>query len=139
VGGGWEPRHIQANLGDDHLGGVPADPGDLVQPRDGRPHGRFWVVAGVRAGGAIGVHAQGGGDRCDQLFDPDGERIDLGSQAVDLAEQDVRDLAVVVIEPAGQRLHQRGAFGLHLSPRQIRQLVRVTLPGDHRPPCRGPT
>jgi hypothetical protein len=30
VGGGGEPAHLQAHLGDDHLGGEPVDAGDLV-------------------------------------------------------------------------------------------------------------
>src|SRR5919201_4996877 len=30
VGGGGEPAHVQPNLGDDHLGGVSADAGDMV-------------------------------------------------------------------------------------------------------------
>jgi len=42
--GGGEPGHVQADLGDDALGGGVADPGDLIEPLQGRPGWRVWVI-----------------------------------------------------------------------------------------------
>jgi hypothetical protein len=118
-------------LGDDDLRCLRGDAGDLCQPGYRRCDRVGGVVARVRAGGAIGTDALGR-HRGDQLLDPPGERVDLGGQGVDLAEQDPGEFAVVVIEPAGQRLDQRGMLGSHLAAGQVRQDVRVALPGDQR-------
>jgi hypothetical protein len=104
VPGGREPGHIQARLGEDHLGGVPADPGDPIQPGDRRPHCRVRALA--RAGGPAGVHAAGGRDRRDQLLNTRGELADLGGEGVDLVQQHPGQLAVMVIELAGKGLGQ---------------------------------
>jgi hypothetical protein len=53
------------------------------------------------------------GDGGQQLVDADGEGVYLSAQGVDLVEQHPGDLAMVVVEPAGQRFGQGGAFGLH--------------------------
>ena len=65
--GGAEDGHVQADLGDDGLGGDDAAAGDLVQLRDGGQHRGVRAGAGVRAGDAVGVHAPRGGDLIDQL------------------------------------------------------------------------
>ena len=90
MAGGWEDAHVQADLGDDHLGGLAADAGDLIQAVDGGQHLGAVAPPGGRAGGAAGVDALGGGDRGDQLLDPGGELADLGGQGVDLVQQQAR-------------------------------------------------
>src|SRR5262249_39150174 len=110
VGGGGEAGHVEADLGDDDVGGVPGDAGDLGEPVDGGQGRGVRAAAGLRAGGAVGVDALSGGDRADQLIEAGGELVDLAAEAVDLGEQDRGELAVVVIEPAGQSLDQGGAF-----------------------------
>src|SRR5512133_4386888 len=61
VTGGGEPAHVQADLGDDGLGALPTDTGDLVQAIDGGQHRGVRAPAGARTGGAVGVGALGGG------------------------------------------------------------------------------
>src|SRR5215218_6253867 len=113
--GGGELAHVQPDLGDDDLGGVAADPGDLVQAvhhrqgrgqdlpglgvdplgrarhRPGRPDaivdGCAWVAA--RAEGWW----RGGRDGRDRLFDPAGELVDLAAEGVDLVPQHPRHKA----------------------------------------------
>jgi hypothetical protein len=85
-----------------------------------------------RAGGAVGVHALGCGDGSDQLLDPGGEAVDLGGQGVVLVQQHPGELGVVVVEPAGERLDQRGVLGLELAAGQAGQHLGVTLAGDQR-------
>jgi hypothetical protein len=51
VTGGRKHRHVDADLGDDGLGGAFADPGDGVQPvTSHRERGDHLVHAGVEAG-----------------------------------------------------------------------------------------
>jgi hypothetical protein len=61
---------VQADLGDDRLGSVAADAGDLIEAVDGGQCRRAFAVPGGRAGGAVGVDALDGRDRGDQLLDP---------------------------------------------------------------------
>ena len=70
--------------------------------------------------------------RGDQLLDAAGELLDLGGEGVDLVQQHPGQLAVMLVEPAGQRLDQVGVPGLHPAAGQVRQHPRVTLPGDQR-------
>src|SRR5262249_50239606 len=92
VGGGGEAGHVEPDLGDDDLGGVPGDAGDLGEPVDGGQGGGVGAAAGLRAGGAVRVDALRGRDRGDQVGEPQGQRVDLGGQAVDLVEQDPGEL-----------------------------------------------
>jgi hypothetical protein len=64
VAGGREPGHVQANVGEDDLGAVSADAGDLVQAGHGIG-GCVRAGARARAGGAVGVDPLSGGDRRD--------------------------------------------------------------------------
>jgi hypothetical protein len=104
---GRELAYVQPNLGDDDLGGVAADPGDLIQAvhyRQGR--GQQLTGLGVDAvavavarhrpcqrdpsvDGCFGAAARagcwrwrlGGGDRGDRLLDQHGELVDLAAEA----------------------------------------------------------
>jgi hypothetical protein len=112
VGGGGQPVHVQPDLGDDDLCCLRGDAGDLGEPGY-RWHDRVTgALADSRAGRTVGVDSLRGRHFGNQLFDPRCERVDLGGQGIDLGQQDRGELAVVVIEPAGQRLDQRCALGL---------------------------
>ena len=55
MAGGGELAHVQPNLGDDDLGGVAADPGDLIQAVHDR-QGRGLQLAGFGVDAvAVGV------------------------------------------------------------------------------------
>ena len=56
------------------------------------------------------------------------EPLDLGDEGVDLVQQHPGQLAVMVIEPAGERLHQRGVLSFHLAAGQPGQ-----QPGSRSP------
>ena len=142
--GGGELAHVQPDLGDDAPGrpwrrcrgprpGVPAP-----QRAAGRQPG--WSVSWVPVVAAV-VPAPvvrrrpwrlGGGDGGDQLLDAGGEPVDLDAEGVDLVQQHPRQLGVVVVEAAGQRLHQGGALAAHPPPGQLGQHLGVALPGDQR-------
>ena len=68
----------------------------------------------------------------DQLLDPAGEGPIWAVSASILVQQHPGQLAVVIVEPAGQGLHQRGVLGLHPAAGQPGQRLRVALPGDQR-------
>src|SRR6478752_4309963 len=80
----------------------------------------------------------GGGDLRDQRLDPEGERVDLRREGVDLVEQHPCELGVVVVEAAGQRLDERSALDSHALACELGEQLRVALAGDqrldHRPP-----
>ena len=132
VTGGGESAHVQADLGDDGLGALPADAGDLVQAIDGGQHRGVRAPAGAGAGGAVGVGALGGGDGCDQFLDAGGEPADLHVELVDLVQQHPGQLGVMVVETAGERFDQRGPLGLHPAAGQVGEHLRVPFPGDER-------
>jgi len=132
VPGGREPGHIQADLGEDDLGAVTADAGDLIEAGDGIGPGRIRAGASARAGGAVGVDALRGGNRCDQLPDPGGELGDLPVERVDLVQQHPGQLAVMIVEPPRERLDQRAMLGLHPAAGQAGQHFRVPFSGDQR-------
>ena len=132
MGGGGEPAHIQACFGDDGPGQVLADAGDLGQPRHGVQYRGVRGGAGVRAGGPVGVDPPGGGHRRGQLGGPGGELGDPPVEEGDLVQQQLGELAVVVIEHAVQRLDQVVVLGLHPAAGQGGQHLRVALAGDHR-------
>jgi hypothetical protein len=137
-GRGSELGHLEADLGDDHLGGVGADAGDLVEAGDGRERRRSLPARSPACGGDV---IDGGclrrGDPGDQLVDPEGERLDLRAQGVDLIEQHLGELCVVGVEAAGQGLHERGVLHAHAPARETREQLGVALACDqgldHRP------
>jgi len=75
---------------------------------------------------------QAAGDRRGGLLDPGVQLDDLAAQRGDLVQQQLGELAVVVIEHAVQGLHQLVVLGLHPGAGQGGQRARVALPGDHR-------
>ena len=73
----------QSDLGDDHLGGMPAYPGDLVQAvHRGQISRRGDAVASPGVGGCLG-----GGDVGDHLLDAGIEAFDLRAEVVGLIQQ----------------------------------------------------
>ena len=78
VGGGGKSGHVDADLGDDALGGSFADAGDRVEP-----------VTGLA-------------ERGDHPVDFDVEGGDRPFQIVDVVEDDAQHDGVVVIESAGR-------------------------------------
>ncbi|MET3721808.1 hypothetical protein [Arthrobacter sp. UYCo732] len=56
--------------------------------------------------------------------------FDLAGQGVDLVQQDPGQFAVVVVEPAGEGLNQRGVFDPQPAPGQVRRDEGVRLPGE---------
>ncbi len=77
--GGGEVAHLDADLGDQLLGGDHPDPGDRIQP--------------------LGV----AGKRGDHPVDLGGDLVDLGGRCVDAFQHQLAQEAVVVVEVAGQR------------------------------------
>ncbi len=78
MGGGWELSHIQADLGDDDLGGTRPDAGDLAEAVEHRETGAsfrrclcLWELS-------------------DQLVDACGQLVDLGRESVDLLKEHLR-------------------------------------------------
>jgi hypothetical protein len=116
----------------DGLGRDDAAARDLIQPGHGRQHRGAGAGAGARAGGAVGVGAPRGGDLLDQPGYPGGQGVDLGGQGVDLVQQDAGQLAVVRLGLAVRRPGQGGALGPRPADGQVRQGLRVALPGDQR-------
>jgi hypothetical protein len=88
-------------------------------------------VPGVRAGGPVRVHAPGGGHRGGRCGDPGGQLADPGVAEGGLVQQELGELAVVVIEHAGQGLDEVVVLSLHPGAGQGGQRVRVAFPGDH--------
>jgi len=84
------------------------------------------------AGAAVGVHAPGVPDLCQVLLDPGGQGGDAGVAEGDLVQQHLRQLPMVVIEHAGQRLDQGVVLGFHPAAGQAGQDVGVALAADHR-------
>lgn len=77
---GGKDAYVGADLGQDHLGGVPADAGDALKQ------------------GQLGLERGGGG------LDPLGDRGDVGLEVVDVGEHALAQEGVVTSEPAGQGL-----------------------------------
>jgi hypothetical protein len=73
-----------------------------------------------------------GRDCGDRLLDPGGELVDLAAQGVDLVQQHPRQLCMMVVEAAGEGLHQRGVLDAEPSSGQLGQHLGVALPGDQR-------
>jgi hypothetical protein len=58
--------------------------------------------------------------------------VPIWTPSVDLVQQQPGQLGVVGVEPAGERLGQGGALGLHLAAGQAGEHLRVALAGDQR-------
>jgi hypothetical protein len=101
---GGEAAHVGADLGDDHLRGDPADPGDLIQPVD------RW------------------GERGDLLVDLGLQLGDVGAGLVDARQHPGQQERVVVAEVAGEGLLQLGALGAPAGPGQLRQRLGSRSP-----------
>ncbi len=132
MAGGGEDTHVQADFGDDRLGGLAADAGDLIEAVDDGQHRGAVAPPGGGAGGAVGAGALGGGDPGDQFLDPGGELADLAGQGVDLVQQHPGQLGVMAVEPAGERLDQAVVLGPHPAAGQAGQHLRVTFAADQR-------
>ena len=110
---GGEAAHVGADLGDDHLGGGPADPADLIQPVD------RW------------------GERGDLGLDLGLQLGDVGAGLVDAAKHLGQQEPVMVAEVAGEGLLQLAELGAQAAAGQLRQRLGVPLArdqgGQHRP------
>lgn len=131
---GWEDLHRQADLGEDRLGAVATDASDFVEAVDCGQVGRRPVTGG----GGRGWWSLGGGDIGDDLLGPGVEPSDLGSEDVDLAEQNVGERDVMLVEAAGARLNECGILDPQPSFGQLGEygslaLVERTGSTDRRP------
>jgi hypothetical protein len=108
---GRKHRHGQADLGGDHLGGVPADAGHLVQAI----HRIEWNARGVAVLAAARPWRLGGGDVGDELFDAGIEVFDLCAEGVYLLQQQGSELGLVVVEAAGERIDKGGVGSVALA------------------------
>ena len=70
----------------------------------------------------------GGGDVGDNLLGPGVEPFDLGSEAVDLAKQNVGELGVMLVEAAGERLNEGGILDPQPSFGQLGEYVGSRSP-----------
>ena len=71
-----------------------------------------------------------GRDGSDEFFDTGGEFVDLAGQGVDLVQQHPGQFAVVVVEPAGERLDQGRVLDPHPAAGQVGELTWVTFAAD---------
>ena len=94
---GGEAAHVDADLGEDHLGGGAADPTDLIQP------------VGRRR------------ERDKLLFDPAVQLGDVGAGLVDAAKHRFQQEPVMVTEAAAEGLLQLAALGAQPGPGQLGQ------------------
>jgi hypothetical protein len=95
-------------LSEDHVRADQADPGDLIEPgHRGRERGSL------------------GGD-------PVIQRGDIGADRVDPPHHRAQQEPVVVSEVTGEGLLQDSDLGAHAAPGQLRQHLRVPLPGNQR-------
>jgi hypothetical protein len=130
LAGSGELGHVQAHLGDDRLGGGPSDSSDLIQSLD-RGQGTLVIAQGITSRRSD-RRRLGSGDRPDQLLDVGAQHLDLLSQGVDLVEQYPKELGVVLVEAAGQRLEESRPLDSHPPLGQRRERLRITLAGDER-------
>ena len=119
--GGREDGHVGADLGDDHLGAAPLNPGDRAEQLNGR------------------------GERGDLLLDRVGEPVDLLVEEVDVGEDRPDPERVQVIEAALERLFERRELGAQPALGQLGKHLRVggaldqrrrASPGRRRRGCR---
>ena len=106
--GGGEPGHVGADLSEDHVRAGQADPGDLIELGD----------RGRERGGLLGDPLIQGGD--------------IGADRVDPAQHRAKQERVVAGEVTGEGLFQHGDLAAHGAPGQLREHLRVLLPGDQR-------
>jgi hypothetical protein len=85
---GAEDRHVQADLGDDRLGGDGPATCDLIQPGHRQQRGGVRAAAGIGPGGAVGVDALRGGDLRDQLAGPLLQRRSVAARRGELAHRE---------------------------------------------------
>ena len=108
MGGGREPGHVRAGLGDDHLRDLRPDPGDGLQQLD--------LVLPRLAG--LGDH-----------------RVQLGQGLLDQVQPTQHRAGqpgVVGVEVPGQRLGQIGDLAPHPALRQLGEPQRIGFAVDHR-------
>jgi hypothetical protein len=103
---GREAAHVHPELGDDHLRGSPADPGDLIQP-----------VGRLR-------------ERDDLGLDVGLHRGNVGAGLVDTRKHRGQQEPVMVAEAAGEGLDQLAALGAHAAPRQLGQHLGSRSPAS---------
>src|SRR6266511_3119807 len=115
VRGGGKAAHLDADLGDQLLGGDHPDPGDLIQP--------------------LGV----AGKRGDRPVDLGGDLVELGGGGgggggggVDALQHQLAQEAVVVVEVAAQCLLQDRDLGPHAGAGQLGERLGVALASDER-------
>jgi len=106
---------------------VATDAGDFVETVDCGQVGRWGVTGGAGGRGRPGL---GGGNVGDDLLGSGVEPLDLGGEAVDLAEQNVGELGVVLIEAAGEGLDQGRILDPQPSFGQLREYARVAFSRD---------
>src|SRR3954451_23356881 len=114
VSGGREPGHLDADLGEDALGGPIADSGNGVQPVTG---------LGERDAGLAGRGGEQGVDALVQFGD-------RALQMLDVLQRQPDQQRVVLAEPAAQRLTQRRGLGAKLPAGQLDQHLGVAFAGD---------
>jgi hypothetical protein len=73
-----------------------------------------------------------GRDCGDRLLDPGGELVDLAAEGVDLVQQHPRQLCMMVVEAAGEGLHQGGVLDAQPPSGQPGQHLGVALASDQR-------
>jgi hypothetical protein len=106
VPSGGEPGHVDADLGDDHRGRDRSDPGNLIEP----------------------LHRQV--ERGQVGLDLRVEYRDVGVDPVDAGQHPAQQEPVMVVDMAGERLHQLRNLGAHPGPRHLCENLRVAFPGD---------
>src|SRR6266568_394745 len=145
VARGGELGLVQAELGDDDLGGAGADAGELIEPLGDRQYRR----AGARAGrGVAATDLPAARTRPGDAGDARQPGVDLFIQpghlaghVVDQVQQDADLQGVDVAEPAGQRRLQLGGGGLEPPVAQGGQPDGVAVAVHQRgqePPARHP-
>jgi hypothetical protein len=102
---GGESAHVQADLGDDHLGGGRADTGDLIESVDrGREREDLLVDLAVQGG-------------------------DVGADPVHPGQHPSQQERVVGGEVPGERFLQHTDLASHSAVRHLGEHLRVPLPG----------
>ena len=106
MAGGWEPAHVRAGLGNDHVGDPGADPGD----------GADQLPESLK--------------RLDHHLDPCGQLGDRLGVLVDQVQVRAGQERVVLGEPSGQRLGQGRDLGPQYALGEVGALAGVSLTGD---------
>ena len=113
---GREHAHVDADLGDDHLGGAPLNAGDRAQEFNGLL------------------------ERGDLLPDRLSQRRDLPIKKIDVLEDRADPHGVEMVKAALQRLLERRDLGAQPAARELGENLRIPRPVhervEHRPPGR---